>query len=336
MHIIGLLKTILNGNSEAVLLRAFLAVLTSCPPTAGKQSRSVTAINKHSFAFADCGAREWTRIGLTELPLKRTLRHLLSRPSTQPVLLQLLKLCHAGLNYGGGQSVQDSGEVAALEFVRSTLGRATPLVLFDVGANDGEYLNFALRVLGNQVKAYSFEPQSGSFERLCARFGGDPRVELVKAALGREVGTVDLFLDADCETTASLYRNLSQEQTHSETVQQTTVDQVCAENCIEHIDLLKIDTEGYEMDVLLGASVMIEAGAISALQFEFGDTFLHTPYHFLDLWSLLSPRYTVYRILRHGLAEIRRYSPDLEIYKIANFLCMLDGRSGVSVNSIVV
>lgn len=255
--------------------------------------------------------------------MKRAVRQLLSRPSTQPVLLQLLKLCHAGLNYGGGQCVADSGEVAALEFVRDALGRAKPLMLFDVGANDGEYLQIALRVLGNRVNAYSFEPQSGSFERLRARFGSDRRVELRKAALGREVGTVDLFLGADCETTASLYRNITQEQTHSETVRQTTVDQVCAEDCIEHIDLLKIDTEGNEMEVLLGASTMIEAGAISAVQFEFGDTFLHTPYHFLDLWSMLSPRYTIYRILRHGFAEVRRYSPDLEIYKIANFLCIL-------------
>jgi len=78
------------------------------------------------------------------------------------------------------------------------------------------------------------------------------------------------------------------------------------------------------MAVLLGASRMIESGGIAAIQFEFGDTFLHTPYHFTDIWQLLSPRYAFYRILRHGLFEIPRYAPDLEIYKTANFLCVLN------------
>jgi hypothetical protein len=45
MHIIGLLKTILNGNSGAVPLRAFLARLTRCLPTAGKRLRAVTTVN---------------------------------------------------------------------------------------------------------------------------------------------------------------------------------------------------------------------------------------------------------------------------------------------------
>lgn len=258
-----------------------------------------------------------------ELSFKNAVRNTLSRPAAQPILEQLLKLCHAGLNYGGGQAVADSGEIGALEFLRDALGGLRPLVLFDVGANDGEYLQAALEILGTQLKAYSFEPQFASFERLRAKFADDPRVEARKAALGKEVGTVDLFFDNDYETTASLHRNSMFGHGRSEAVSLTTVDRVCAEEGIERIDLLKIDTEGHEMDVLLGASATIEAGRISCLQFEFGETFLYTAYHFADLWDLLSPRYTVYRILRHGLVEVPHYSPDLEIYKIANFLCTL-------------
>jgi len=172
------------------------------------------------------------------------------------------------------------------------------------------------------VRAYSFEPQSESFERLRKRFANDPRVELRKAAVGKVVGSADLFFDREGDSTASLNRDTAQGHMHSETVQLTTVDEVCSASGIEHIDLLKIDTEGYETEVLQGASVMIGKGAISSIQFEFGDTFLHTPFHFIDLWNLLSGRYTIYRILRHGLLEISRYSHDLEIYKNANFLCM--------------
>lgn len=256
--------------------------------------------------------------------MKNAIRSLLSRPSTQPILLQLLKLCHAGLNYGGGQSVMDSGEKEALEFLHCAFeSDSRTVMLFDVGANDGIYLHSALKIFGQKLKAYSFEPQSASFEILRERFESDPRVELRKAAVGQEPGTANLFFGSDCETTASLHRNAILHQTRSETVQLTTVDQVCKESGIERIDLLKIDTEGHEIDVLLGASAMMEANRIFSIQVEFGDTFLHTRHHFFDLWNLLSPKYIVYRILRHGLAELPRYSPDLEIYKAANFLCIL-------------
>ncbi len=236
----------------------------------------------------------------------------------------MLKLCHAGMNYGGGQSVEKSGEIGALKFAAARLEESRALTLFDIGANDGEYINVALRVLGDRLNVYSFEPQSASFNKLQTRFGNRPGVKLKKAAVGRTSGTLDLFFDRDDETTASLHRSRIAVQTRCEKVEVTTVDATCRDEGIDRIDFLKIDTEGHEMDVLLGASGMIEAGLIGAVQFEFGDTFLHTPFHLVDLWDLLSPRYTIYRILRHGLVKVPQYTCDLEIYKIVNFLCILN------------
>jgi FkbM family methyltransferase len=262
---------------------------------------------------------------------KNVLRGLLSRPVTQPFLLKLLKLCHAGLNYGGGQSPAESGEIGALEFVRDTIGSAKPVTLFDVGANDGDYLSRALSVFGDRgnvdsFEAYSFEPDSTSYSRLQARFANDPRIHLTRAALGEKAGTAELYSDGVGGSNASLHRNPMADLSASETVQLSTVDEVCREAEIKHIDLLKIDTEGHEMEVLLGASSMIGTGRIRFVQFEFGDPFIYTRHHFLDLWKLLSPHFNIHRILRHGLVEVTGYSTDLEIYKIANFLCVRKDR----------
>ena len=254
--------------------------------------------------------------------MKNAVRGLLSRPATQPFLLWLLKLCHAGLNYGGGQSVGDSGEIGALKFVSARSQRSAPFVLFDVGANDGDYLTAAQATVGDRLKAWSFEPQSVCFRMLREKFDADLRIRLKQAAVGSEAGSLDLFFSSEGETTASLHRDSIPGQVHSETVPVTTIDQVCDDEQVATIDLLKIDTEGHEMAVLQGASRMIESGGIAAIQFEFGDTFLHTPHHFTDIWQLLSSHYVFYRILRHGLVEIPRYVPDLEIYKTANFLCV--------------
>ena len=240
----------------------------------------------------------------------------------QPVWLQLLKLCHAGLNYGGGQTVESSGEIGALDFAVRSIDHPEVLTLFDVGANDGEYLQAALNVLGNKVKAFSFEPQSSSLEILRSRFARNELVQIRDVALGSEAGSAELFFSGDRESTASLHEVRTLSSLRSETVRVTTIDRFCADEDVSHIDILKIDTEGHEMDVLLGASGMLGSNRISSIQFEFGETFLPTKYHFWDIFALLSPRYSVYRILRHGLVEVVSYSHDLEIYKLANFMCI--------------
>lgn len=248
------------------------------------------------------------------------IRNLISRPATQSLFLKMLKLSHAALNYGGGQGVRNSGEIGALHFLRRQLSK-DQFTVFDVGANDGDYLSAALDALP-KVQAHSFEPQQDSFEKLKTRFAGNPAVQVHKLALGRAPGTAQLQYAKTGDTTASLA--YVQNPQRSETVEVSTVDLFCRARNITHIDLLKIDTEGFEMDVLLGAHQMIERDGVAAIQFEFGDTFIHTPYHFADFWELLTPRYRVHRILRSGgTRRILEYSTDLEIYKTSNFLCVL-------------
>lgn len=226
------------------------------------------------------------------------------------------------MNYGGGQNVTESGEIYAIRFVAQTLGFPKPFTLFDIGANKGLYLETALKVLGQDITAYSFEPQSASFTKLQQKMSHLPTVHLTKAAVGKEPGHAQLQFEEDLDIGASLRWQTEKGMARTENVPVITIDQFCRQEDIRRIDLLKIDTEGYEMEVLLGAAKTIASGAIRSIQFEFGETFLTTPYHFLDLWELLSPRYVINRILRRGLVEIHDYSTDLEVYKLANFLCI--------------
>ncbi len=50
----------------------------------------------------------------------------------------------------------------------------------------------------------------------------------------------------------------------------TTGDTYCRDNGIEEIDLLKIDTEGKELDVLRGFSELLGARHVRMVQFEYG------------------------------------------------------------------
>ena len=65
----------------------------------------------------------------------------------------------------------------------------------------------------------------------------------------------------------------------------------CATEGIEHIHFLKLDVEGHEVAVLRGAQGMLNRGAISMIQFEFGPANIYSRSYFYDFWSLLSDSY---------------------------------------------
>lgn len=99
-----------------------------------------------------------------------------------------------------------------------------------------------------------------------------------------------------------------------------TVDDFSASKRTFYIDLLKIDVEGHELAVLKGANRMISEGRIRFVQFEFGGTSIDSRTFFRDFWRLLSPNYTLYRIVSNGLYRIDAYSDFLKIFVTVNFL----------------
>jgi hypothetical protein len=51
----------------------------------------------------------------------------------------------------------------------------------------------------------------------------------------------------------------------------STLDKFCSERSVKQIDVLKIDTEGFEFEVLKGATSMLDRKAIKFIYFEFND-----------------------------------------------------------------
>lgn len=93
----------------------------------------------------------------------------------------------------------------------------------------------------------------------------------------------------------------------SETVRIDTIDGYCSRHAINTIDLLKIDTEGYEIPVLEGACSQLEAGNIAFILCEVGFTRSNTRNtYFADLTEFLASR----RYSFFGLYDISHYWAD--------------------------
>jgi hypothetical protein len=112
------------------------------------------------------------------------------------------------------------------------------------------------------------------------------------------------------------------EATQSESVEVRTLDDWSEEQGITCVDLLKIDVEGAELSVLLGASRLLARGALRRIQFEFGGTDIDSRTFLRDFVHVLGPSYSLHRILPAGLSAPVRYSERQEIFVLQNYLAV--------------
>ncbi len=248
-----------------------------------------------------------------------------ARRFAQPFWEAVHKVALFGMNVSGGADVHTSGEFRVLQqLARSSSENA---VVFDVGANVGTYTQAVLKAFGSATHVHCFEPSGHTFGLLRDAIGNQPNVVLHPFGLSEQEETLRLHYDAPASGLATLYReSLAHHNTQldtSETIELKTLDDVCRQQHVGHIDLLKIDVEGHEYKVLLGAHDMLAAGAIGAIQFEMGPGSISARVYFRDFYELLSPRYNLFRIVKNGLAPVRRYREEHEHFLVTNYLARL-------------
>lgn len=144
--------------------------------------------------------------------------------------------------------------------------------IFDVGANAGQSaLEFERKLPPATI--YSFEPLPATFERLTCNVAGHSRVKPINAALGEAPGRHTLFLTQDSLTHSLLptarqakdYLGGMMDRSGEIQVQTSTLDDFVRQERIQHIDLLKLDVQGFELRVLRGAAQTLAARRISML-----------------------------------------------------------------------
>lgn len=183
--------------------------------------------------------------------------------------------------------------------------------IFDVGANIGGW-TAAVLARWPEADVVCFEPNPTALLGLQKRL--DFGVFVAPFALSDEVGKAWLYHDGDADALASLHkRDLGfQDQTHGslrQEVQVQTLDQWLKGR---EVDLLKIDVEGNELSVLLGAGRHLSN--CRSIYWEVNSCNLASRTFFKDFWDLLFPRFAIYQVMSDGKLspEIIKYTPSLE------------------------
>lgn len=135
--------------------------------------------------------------------------------------------------------------------------------IFDVGANIGQSVESFLQYFRN-AEVHSFEPSPSVFEELQKNTRQYERVHIWNYALGSSNTQLELLENAAAEWTSFLRPSSTGVGTVARRtmVPVTTVDDFCHEQKIATIDILKSDTQGFDLEVFKGATQMFGRHAI--------------------------------------------------------------------------
>lgn len=151
-------------------------------------------------------------------------------------------------------------------------GRAHPDATFvQVGANDGVTLDpLRTQIERRRWTGIMVEPVPYNFERLAQRYGSHPRIQLEMCAIAEESGELPFYYIPEPEPgeeiwpwyhalgsfrrevliSHTMYIPDIEERVAEVKVPCKTFNSLCEERGLPHLDLLQIDTEGYDYEIL--------------------------------------------------------------------------------------
>tara|TARA_R110002049_G_scaffold3795_5_gene27640 strand:- start:117629 stop:118399 length:771 start_codon:yes stop_codon:yes gene_type:complete len=237
-----------------------------------------------------------------------------ARKKFQILFKKLHWLSLRGMNYGGGHSPSDSGEIYFLNHIKKSTN--AQITIFDVGANIGQYALLANKIFESKCLIYSFEPVKLSYSALIDNIKSHRNIIGIEKGIGELIASSKIFYNGSKSVQSSLIED--EFSKHSEIIELTTIDDFIRENNIKKVNVLKLDVEGYEYKALIGAKNNLNN--IDYIQFEFGNKQVTSRNFLIDFIKYLDD-FKIYRLIQDGLIEIDT-NPINEIFQTSNYVAI--------------
>lgn len=235
------------------------------------------------------------------------------------------------LENSGNADFQKNGEKKLVERILrlyNNLDNKEPII-FDIGANVGNWLTELLNIaekLNILPEVHAFEPVESSFEELSRKFSGKQKIFLNNFGLSDNPGEIKIFFSREKDPWSSVYkRNLKHYGLEFEKFQIVRMERgedYIKQKNLQHINFVKIDTEGHDLHVLLGFGDFLNAEFIDFIQFEYGEVMIDSRTFLRDFFDLLIPKgFKIGKIMRDGI-EIRNWKLYMENFVYSNYIAI--------------
>jgi len=225
-------------------------------------------------------------------------------------------------NYG---SFRETGEENFIKKISHDLS-----FCIDIGANIGKYTELLLKETA--AKVIAFEPLPDAYLDLKKlELNNLNRLKVFNQAIGEKNEFLELNYASSKSEKASFSDNLEKlsfydfHNNKKMKIKILTLDTFIEENLDDfnqtEIDLIKIDTEGFELEVIKGATKTIKKMSPKYIQLEFNWHQLFKKQNMYSFYEFLK-NYELFQILPYGndLIKVNVTRPETNIYHLSNFV----------------
>ncbi|MEG4998382.1 FkbM family methyltransferase [Microcoleus sp. B4-D4] len=216
-----------------------------------------------------------------------------------------------------------------LKIIENFIGSGN--VVFDIGANIGSWTNQVLNICPD-VQIHLFEPAPPIYQTLLQNLA-EPiksgQLVLNNLAIAHQQEIREFYYYDKFSGWSTFHRRFEIEKQYNIQspkpfeILTATLDDYVQTRGIKRINFLKIDTEGGELEVLRGATSLLQKGKVDYIQFEYGGTFVDANITLKQVFEHLQKfRYTIFKILPNALQPLLQFLPEYENYEYSNFLAV--------------
>lgn len=245
-------------------------------------------------------------------------------------LVRFARMLTRAARLDGANEMGENGEMLVVDTAlrHAAATGATPVIV-DCGANVGHYvISVGQRAAALGLKAitlHAFEPASATLatlrKNLAAQLPAMPVVVNQCALSDAATGPRTLHIVHDNAGVNSLLPGDFSPSAYTETVPVSTLDEYCAAAGIAAVLLLKIDTEGNDHNVLLGARGLLQRGQIELVQFEYNYRWIYARKYLRDVFELAATTgMRLGKVTPQGIEFYPDWHPELETFVEGNYL----------------
>jgi FkbM family methyltransferase len=191
-------------------------------------------------------------------------------------------------------------------------------VIVDIGFYQGDFTQMALKIRPKS-HVLSIDPARSAATYYQKKFGNDPRVSFYSAAIAEQSGTQTFYDYGNMSSSLEVRSDMHPGELPIETydVEVVPVDEIAHRAGVDHIDLLKIDAEGFDFHCLCGAASLMRQNSIGLVMFEYANGWICSRRFLRDAAELLkSVNYGLYRLFNGFIVPVS-YDSDQERFDLA-------------------
>jgi FkbM family methyltransferase len=243
-------------------------------------------------------------------------------------LVRFARLLTNESRFDTANEMATNGELLIHDHILKNIDSSRSTIALDIGANIGEWTHRILtRAMATQknIKIHAFEPCKATYNTFVnnlEKWQIQSNVIANSFALSSAVGERDFYTIGANAGRNSLHA-IDGDQQHVEKIRVSTLDEYCRNVGISDVALLKIDTEGHDLEVIYGATELLESGKIECVQFEYNHRWIAARHFLRDAFMFLNPKgYEIGKITPQGIEFYPHWHPELESFREGNYLAV--------------